>query len=429
MYPLRWLIRSASLILLLTCALSGAAVVGRGRPATLVVARIDSDVQDGLPVAVIDAERELIAVRRIHLPFLSRVDWNKWPPEVEQREPVLDINHYTLSVFDEEQIRFVPAFSHRLHNRSRGLEFVRSGSSAAVYVRLTGEVSLLREVLAEDLRVSTAAGELQSLVWSPDGHRLAVKAFRAAPLILLDESGSRTVEVFRDSAPLWSPDSRSILFTQDSFIERNGRLRAIDAESGKVLATVNDLAGRSGVWCSSDTIAFVYVVPGGRHSVQVLDVPSGRTKQVLDPATTGNQEILSLGFAPRPECDWLILTMRHPQELATRLYRLHIPSGELTRLGENARVLALTPGAIVYDSNAARVALSVERAAFEVETEPEVLGRVSSQIEDVVWYGDFRQGIFLRSGQLWRIDLTSRQTRPLAVSVPVASFLIAPAVQ
>lgn len=426
MRPLRWFTRLVALTLLSSCLLMAATAVGnRGSPA-LAVARAASDRQGELRVMVIDVERELAVLRRFYFPYLTRVDWSVWPPEVEQREPVLDFSRHTLYSLDLGRVQFTPLFDYQLHSQSRGLEFVRSGSNAAVYVKLTGEITMLGHDLSNSPRVNVDEHETQSLVWSPDGRRLAIKAFRAAPLILLDESGSRTYDVFRDSAPLWSPDSRRILFTQDSFIERNGRLRVYDAESGEILPAVNDIPGRSGVWCDSDRIAFVQVTPDGLHTVQVLDIGTAQITQALDTQTAGGQEILSLSFAPRPECDWLILTMRRPQELVARLYRLHVPTGELTRLGENTRIIALSPEALVYDSNTARVALSVEYATFEQGSMPEVYGRVPSQIEAVVWYGDFRQGLFLRSGELWRIDVRTARSRPLAISTPIESFLIVP---
>jgi hypothetical protein len=151
--------------------------------------------------------------------------------------------------------------------------------------------------------------------------------------------------------------------------------------------------------------------------VRTLDLATGETRTALEAGRVEHQDIGALAFAPRPACDWMLVEMRHPDNLGTRLYRLHLPSGDLTVLGDNTRVLELTEAGVIYVSTTARVALTVSRAAFDVGAEPELYGRIPAQGDAILWLDGYRRGLFLRDGQLWSLDL-STGTRPLT-TIPV----------
>src|SRR5690606_11426260 len=126
------------------------------------------------------------------------------------------------------------------------------------------------------------------------------------------------------------------------------------------------LVGRTAALCGPSMLGYGYVLPTSAQLVRMLDLSTGETTTVLEAGWAEQQDITGLAFAPRDACDWLLLEMRRPDDLDTRLYRLHIPTGDLTFLGDNARLLEVTADAVIYESITARVALTVRRAAFDV---------------------------------------------------------------
>lgn len=393
--------------------------IGRVIPATILAGRERDSALSPMHVLLIDLSRGLSIERHIAAPDAIRADWETVPPQVLMRLTGGSEVIFTLNRLDFSRMQLEPLVTHRVpaDPRPRDLEVAFSGQRAAVYSPATGEVTLIDRELPANPRVSVTENSNEMVMaWSPDGSLLAVKDYRSAQLALLDSASVRLIGTFRNAAPVWLPDGRSLLLGQDSFVGRNGRILILDAITGEANQYTENLVGRSAAICGRRLLGYVYVLPDGRHTVQTRDLAEGDTVTVLEPERVGHQDVRALVFAPREACDWLLLEMRRPNARESKLYKLHLPTGDLGFLGDNARVLELTAEGAIYESTTAGVAFTVQHATFAVGAEPEIFGRIPAQNEAIIWLDGYRRGLFLRSGQLWTLDL-STGTAPL-LTVP-----------
>ena len=417
--------------LLTACCLLiyAAGLIGRAIPAMIVAGRERDSTLDPMHVLLIDLSRGLSIERRIAVPDAIRADWDMRPPQVLMRRTGPNEVIFTLNRLDFSHMRLESLVTHRVpaDPRPRDLIVAFSGQRAAVYSPATGEVTLIDRALPVNPRVSVTENSTEMVMaWSPDGRILAVKDYRSGQLALLDGASIRLVGTFRNAAPVWLPDGRSILLAQDSFVGRNGRILILDAITGKANPHTESLVGRSAAICGTRLLGYVYVTPDGGHTVQTRDLDTGETMTILETGRAGDQEVTALTFAPRAACDWLLLEMRRPNERESKLYRLHLPTSDLGFLGDNARVLELTAEAAIYASTTAGVAFTVQRAAFAVDTEPEIFGRIPAQNEAILWMEGYRRGLFLRSGQLWTLDLSTGTTPLLTVPARLQDLQLVP---
>jgi hypothetical protein len=395
-----------------------AGLAGRSVTATIVAGRDRNSAVSPMDVLLIDYSRGLSIERRLTTPYAIRADWETHPPQVLIRLVGSDAVIFRLSQLDFASLRLQTLVTHRvpISPRPRDLEVAFAGQRAAIYSPAAGEVSLIGEGTSTGQAVNVTENSNEMIMaWSPDGDLLAVKDYRSAQLALLDGASVRLIGTFRDAAPVWLPDGRSILLAQDTFVGRNGRIRLIDAASGETQPYTADLAGRSAATCGGGLLGYIYIQPEGTVTVRTLDLTTGETKAVFDRVLVESQDIFALTFAPREACDWLLMAVRRLNESNSLLYRLHIPSGDLSYLGDNARILELTADAVIYESTKAGVTFMVQRAAFEVGAAPEIFGQIPAQNEPILWLDGFRHGLFLRSGQLWSVDLTTGTAPILAV--------------
>ena len=406
--------------LMATCCLMiyAAGSIGRATPATILAGRERDSALNPMAILLIDYSRGLSIQRRISLPFAIRANWEINPPQVLMRQMGRDEVIFRLHRLDFSRMELEPLVTHRVpaDPRPRDLEVVFAGHRAAVYSPATGEVTLIDHALPENPRVNVTENSTEMVMaWSPDGSILAVKDYRSAQMALLDGASIRLINTFRDSAPVWLPDGRSILLAQDSFVGRNGRIRIVDAVTGEVNPHTEGLSGRSAAVCGTQSLGYVHIQPDNGVMLQTLDLTSGETRVVLGAVQIGAQDVFRLGFAPREACEWMLLEMRHPNAAESRFYRLHIPSGDLTHLGDNVRILEIGPDAVIYESTTAGTTFTVRHASFDVGADPEIFGRIPAQYQTILWLEGYQRGIFLRDGQLWSIDLATGTTPVLTL--------------
>jgi hypothetical protein len=380
-------------------------------------------------VLLIDYSRGLSIQRRFLLPSAKRADWEVSPPQVLLSDWSPSGVTLNLLRFDFSRIQLEPLITYLVPSNPRTIVFEATfaGDRAAVYWFITGEVTLTDRDMATSQWVTlTEKSHEMMMVWSPDGTRLAAKDFRARELALLDDESVRVFDTFRNTAPVWLADSRSILLVQDSFVGRNGRIRIIDAVTGDTHPHTADLSGRSAAMCGTKTLGYVYIRPDSAVTLQTLDLEKGQTDTVLNVGQAETHDVVSLAFPPRDACDWMLVEMRYPNALETRFYRLHIPSSHLTQIGDNVRILEVGADAVIYESTAADTAFTVRRAAFDAAAEPEIFGRIPVQYQTILWLDGYQRGAFVRNGQLWAIDMATG-TRPLlSVTVPLRDLQLVP---
>lgn len=414
---------------LLCCLLIyGAVLVGRGTQAGIVAGRDRDSAVSPMDVLLIDYSRGLSIRRRIQMPFAIRANWDVSPPQVLMRIPDGESVIFQLSELNLSHLRLEPLVTHRVSAtpRPRDLEAVFSGQRGALYSPAAGEISLVEDgvVIQQGVTVTENSSEMV-MAWSPDGSRVAVKDFRSARMIVLDGITITQINTLRDAAPVWLDDSRAVVLAQAAFVGRNGRIRVVDTVTGEINQHTEGLNGRSAAMCGTETLGYVDILSSSENIVRTLDLATGEARTVLETGRVEHQDIGALAFAPRPACDWMLVEMRHPDNMGTRLYRLHLSSGDLTVLGDNTRVLELTAQGVIYESTTARVALTVSRAAFEIGTEPELYGRIPAQGDAILWLDGYRRGLFLRDGQLWSLDLATG-TRPLTLPVRLQDIQLVP---
>jgi hypothetical protein len=406
-----------------------AGLIGRATPATIIAGRERDSALNPMDILLIDYSRGLSIQRRIQIPFAIRANWRVSPPQVLARVANGESVIFQLSALNFSRLRLETLLTHHVpaHPRPRDLESAFSGQRAVLYFPTAGEISLFENgtVIQQGIKITENSSEMM-LAWSPDGTRLAVKDFRSRQLALLDGDAVKQIDVFRDAAPVWLADSRAILLVQDSFVGRNGRILIIDAQTGEPHPHTAALSGRSAAACDNRLLGYVYIRPDRDVNIQVLELASGQTNTVLNAGSADTEDIFWLGFAPREACDWMLLEMRHPNAVESRFYALHIPSGDMTYLGDNVRILDIGPDAVIYESTTARTAFTVRRAAFDVGAEPEILGRVPAQYQTILWMNGYRRGIFLRDGQLWSIDLTTGTTPVLTLPARLQDIQLVP---
>lgn len=406
-----------------------AGMIGRAIPTTVLAGRERDAARSPMGVLLIDYSRGLSIQRRFLLPSAKRADWEVSPPQVLLRDPRHDGELLSLYQFDFSRIQLEPLVTYLVPSNLRPWDFeaVFAGDQVGVYWPETGEVTLTDHNSVTSQRVSlTEESHEMMIVWSPDGTRLAAKDFRARELALLDRASARVFDTFRNTAPVWLADSRSILLVQDSFVGRNGRIRIIDAVTGETHPHTAELNGRSAAMCGTKTLGYVYIRPDSGVTLQTLDLESGRTDTVLNVGEAETHDVVSLAFPPRASCDWMLVEMRYPNALETRFYRLHIPSSHLTQIGDNVRILEVGADAVIYESTAADTAFTVRRAAFDAAAEPEIFGRIPVQYQTILWLDGYQRGAFVRNGQLWAIDMATG-TRPLlSVTVPLRDLQLVP---
>jgi tricorn protease len=215
-----------------------------------------------------------------------------------------------LSVLDlaTRQVREVPINipSDRRHVREelitpapRSGSFSLSPAGERVLIEARGEILNLPADEGDPVNITGTSGTRErGAVWAPDGSAIAMISDRTGEqqLYLVDQLGRQDWRQLTDGEygfilPLvWSPDSKSILFT-DKFM----RLHLVDVKSGKTTeiahSDYDDAWERWGiqdyVW-SPDSRWVCYTSNGANmnENIYLYDTKTGATRQVTDAMTT-----------------------------------------------------------------------------------------------------------------------------------------------
>lgn len=427
MRALRWLTALLTLTALFTLCLAAVMALGQGQaPASAIWAFEDTTAspRDGFHLLTIDAARGIAVKRYVPVPNLFRIDYEASPPQVVQDISDETQIRFILSTLDTQWAVVTPLAVYSATDKRAGLASLVSPSGDVVIYDAASEQMQVFLAGTETPRYAIQIGgsDFPVVSWSPDGTMLAAKPWQSGHTVLISDDTTHVLDVFRDSMPLWSPDGHSVLFSQATVSQMNARISVYDAASGDVLPTVMDVPGRSGTWCDSQTLAFVRVTGGVQHTVQMLDIVTGETRELLGVDNIPGEDVLDIIVPPQESCEWLLLMVRLPNDVTARLYRLSVTTGALTLLGPNATLLSLTADEVTYETTVANESLTLMRAAFNADATPVEIGRTPAQVERILWFDEYRSGVFLRGGQLWRLDLASGTAWPLPLPRRIRRF-------
>jgi hypothetical protein len=105
----------------------------------------------------------------------------------------------------------------------------------------------------------SAAGPVSDPRWSPSGFRIAYRAGRSLRVIRADGSGDRRLGTAAPVAPVWFPLGAHLL----AYVDAARRLRIVDADTGRTLATVPAAPAVTALSWSADGRVLGEVSPHG----------------------------------------------------------------------------------------------------------------------------------------------------------------------
>jgi dipeptidyl aminopeptidase/acylaminoacyl peptidase len=144
------------------------------------------------------------------------------------------------------------------------------------------------------VRLTSGAFTVTGFQWSPDGTRIAIE-HRRDPLISSSSTADISVLTVAtkelrpvvtgpgfDGAPLWSPDSRWLVYSTNSGdttsdFYRNGQLAKIAAEGGTPMRLAADLDENASVVSWNPSGLYVTALRGTRRALYTVDPETGRT--------------------------------------------------------------------------------------------------------------------------------------------------------
>jgi len=144
----------------------------------------------------------------------------------------------------------------------------------------------------------TAAGPVSDPRWSPSGFRIAYRTERSLHVIRADGTGDRLLGPAAPVAPAWFPPGVHLL----AYVDARGRLRIIEPDTSRTLASATASAGVTALGWSADGRALLELTPHGlwlRHLRldKLADrIRLGAPRRVPLPATA---VVRAATFAPR----------------------------------------------------------------------------------------------------------------------------------
>jgi hypothetical protein len=135
--------------------------------------------------------------------------------------------------------------------------------------------------------------------WSPSGFRIAYRAGDALHVIAADGTADRLIDPAVAPVPAaWFPPGLQLL----AYVDRSGRLRVVDADTGKVLGSVKARPGVDSLSWAADGSALLETTSRGLwlHSVRVRKLAErlslGPAQRIALPAGAG---VGAAAFSPR----------------------------------------------------------------------------------------------------------------------------------
>jgi hypothetical protein len=388
---------SASVLLL-----GAARFAGRSIPAKLAVVQVSELRTDVVTYGLIDLDRRFFTQRSINVPGFAGSNFNHFPPLVLQSSPNEDTTTWTLNALDVLTGTFTPEMRIETSpgDRLNAAMFRQEADDRWIYHDFT-QAKLYYTRPGELEAQFAQAAPIGSTFWSNDLTRFAVEA--AGTISITDAGTGETDIVMQNAGPQaavrWSPDDRYIAVSSRLTNASTGHV--IDVESLEAVVTFT-FKGYGMRWCGDQPI-YSADTGAGIFEVRLYDLTTGTENVLLtrdlSDIPVPRRTFAAAGLSGLP-CDWLLVfTGNSEAEL------VHVASGKTIPFGGNLiRPLNVVDGAVTYlveeppHTELRRIVLDPATEGYKV------LASLNLLSTSLTWIDEGRGAVYLRNGQLRRID-------------------------
>ena len=155
----------------------------------------------------------------------------------------------------------------------------------------------------------SAAAAVSDPRWSPSGFRIAYRAGRSLRVVRADGTGDRLLGPAAPVAPVWFPLGAHLL----AYVDAAGRLRVVETDPARVLASTAATAGITALEWSPDGRSLLEITPHGlwlrrlRSDKLAADASFGGARRIALPARA---IVRAAAFAPRRRTIAVLLERR-----------------------------------------------------------------------------------------------------------------------
>ena len=406
-------------------------LAGRGTKPKLAVVQVSELQTDVVTYGLIDLDRGFFTQRSIDVAGFAGSNFDHFPPLVLHSARNGDTTTWTLNALDvwsgaltpEMQIEtglgdHLNAASFQQEAGDRWIYNNRASTrQSGVYYTHPGQVE------AQFVQAAFIGSTFSSTFWSNDFTKLAVEA---AGIVTITNLETGKADLITQSAGpqavvRWSPDDRYIAVSSRFPSDTMGQ--AIDVESREKVA---EIEGDGLRWCG-DRLLYTADSGEGYYEARLYDLETGKEEVLFTrdlSETPRSTRMLMVTTLSGQSCDWLMIFTGRPEAQQAEL--MHVESGRAIPFeGRQIRPYNVADGALTYlvedarKTELRRIVLDPATAGYQV------MASLDSLSTTLTWIDDALGAVYLRNGQMRRIDpITGREI--LLPGAEIQTFYLMP---
>jgi hypothetical protein len=415
-------------ILVSALLIVAAGMAGRSTTQKLAVVQVSELQTDVVTYGLVDLDRGLFTQQSIDVPGFGGSNFDHVPPLVLQSTRNNTTTTWTLNALDVWNGVLTPEMRIEAEPQDR--------LNVAMFRQEADDRWIYHDFFANELYVTRAGGidsELRedvlgnSTFWSND---LTQRAVEVEGIVTITDLESGTTDVILEGARpqarmWWSPDDRN-LAVSSSIVSDEITWQVIDVKRRE---TVAEIKADELHWCDDRHLYYTADRGDGLYEALLYDLEAGKeevffARDLSD--VPASERVFTLMPLRGQSCDWLQLFTASATAQRENVELVHIESGKaIPFAGTSIQPYIVADGALTYlvedgrKTELRRIVLDPPTAGYEV------LASLDGLSTSLTWIDDARGAVYLRYGQLRRINpVTGREM--LLPGVEIQTFSIMP---